>query len=160
MVAGVLVLMFPEGWPRAWHGSGVLPVAVFHANSWSCLWEPKIWSPGNPGGIFGRTAQLSSLFCGWGSFWVGPLTFVGCRASTFWCMGARSLVAVGVACIDLLSFVQQLQNNSQQFKFARHFCFYFVSWIGDNLPINCCMTILLLNDLQNWRSFVEKIGEL
>ena len=33
MVAGVLVLMFPEGWPRAWHGSGVLPVAVFHANS-------------------------------------------------------------------------------------------------------------------------------
>ena len=33
MVAGVLVLMFPEGWPRAWHGSGALPVAVFHANS-------------------------------------------------------------------------------------------------------------------------------
>ena len=33
MVAGVLVLMFPEGWPRAWHGTGVLPVAVFHANS-------------------------------------------------------------------------------------------------------------------------------
>ena len=24
------------------------------------------------------------------------------------------------------------------------------------LPINCCTTILLLNDLQNWRSFVEK----
>lgn len=51
---------FPEGWPRAWHGSGVLPVAVFHANSWSYLWEPKIWSPGNPGGIFGRTAQHTS----------------------------------------------------------------------------------------------------
>ena len=33
MVAGVLVLMFPEGWPRAWHRSEVLPVAVFHANS-------------------------------------------------------------------------------------------------------------------------------
>ena len=28
-------------------------------------------------------------------------------------MGARTLVAVGVACIDLPSFVQQLQNNSQ-----------------------------------------------
>ena len=33
MVAGVLVLMFPEGWPRARHRTGVLPVAVFHANS-------------------------------------------------------------------------------------------------------------------------------
>ena len=33
MVAGVLVLMYPEGWPRALHGSKVLPVAVFHANS-------------------------------------------------------------------------------------------------------------------------------
>ena len=33
MVAGVLVLMFPEGWPRAWHRTGFLPVAVFHANS-------------------------------------------------------------------------------------------------------------------------------
>ena len=33
MVAGVLVLMFPEGWPRAGHGTEVLPVAVFHANS-------------------------------------------------------------------------------------------------------------------------------
>ena len=33
IVAEVLVLMFPEGWPRAWHGTGVLPVAVFHANS-------------------------------------------------------------------------------------------------------------------------------
>ena len=33
MVTGVLVLMFLEGWTGAWHGTGVLPVAVFHANS-------------------------------------------------------------------------------------------------------------------------------
>ena len=33
MVARMLVLMFPEGWPRAWHRTGFLPVAVFHANS-------------------------------------------------------------------------------------------------------------------------------
>ena len=33
IVTEVLVLMFPEGWPRAWHRSEVLLVAFFHANS-------------------------------------------------------------------------------------------------------------------------------
>ena len=40
---------------------------------------------------------------------------------------------------------------------ARQFCYqYFVSRIGDNLLINCCLTILLWNNLQNWRSFICK----
>ena len=33
MVAGVLVLKFTKGWPRAWHWTGALPVAVSHASS-------------------------------------------------------------------------------------------------------------------------------
>ena len=62
----------------------------------SCLWEPKIWSPGIPGGIFGRTAQLSSLFCGWGGFWVGPLAFVGYRAVPWgaWVLALWSLLVL------------------------------------------------------------------
>jgi len=62
----------------------------------SCLWEPKIWSPGIPGGIFGRTAQLSSLFCGWGGFWVGPPAFAGYRAVPWgaWVLALWSLLVL------------------------------------------------------------------
>ena len=72
------------GWCRLWQGcwcscslrAGLGPGAGLRFCLWlsftqiaeSCLWEPKIWSPGIPGGIFGRTAQLSSLFCEWGGF--------------------------------------------------------------------------------------------
>ena len=33
MVAGLLVLMFPKVWPRVWHWTEALPVAVSHASS-------------------------------------------------------------------------------------------------------------------------------
>ena len=90
---------------------------------------------------------------------MGPLAFAGCRASILGCMGARSLVIAGVACIDLPLFVQNLQNNSQRLKFARRFLYYFVSLIGDNLLIYCCKTILLLFCLLNWGQFAIKLLE-
>ena len=114
-----------------------------------CLWEPKIWSPGIPGGIFGRTAQLSSLICGWGGLWVGPQTCVGCRASTWGCMGARTLVLVWVACVDLPFFFQPLEiillinccKTIQLFLFPE---------LEIILLIICWKTILLLFCFQTW----------
>ena len=97
-----------SGWLRCWcscsSGAGLGPGTGLRFCLWlsftqiaeSCLWEPKIWSPGIPGGIFGRTAQLSSLFCGWGGFWVGPLAFVGYRAVPWgaWVLALWSLMVL------------------------------------------------------------------
>ena len=47
---------------------------------------------------------------------MGPLAFVGYRAVPLGCMGARTLVPVGVACTDLPFFVLKLLKNSQQFN--------------------------------------------
>ena len=103
----------------------------------SCLWEPKIWSPGIPGGIFGRTAQLSSLICGWGGFWVGPLAFVGYRAVPWgaWVLALWSLSALPILiCHPLFKIAKNI------YMILLLFCLL----IGDNLLSTCWMTILLL----------------
>ena len=69
----------------------------------------KIWGPWIPGEIFGRTAEGSKPY-----FQVGPRTGVECRAGTSGCMGARTLVAVEVACINLLFFVAKVLLHSSQ----------------------------------------------
>ena len=136
----------------------------------SCLWEPKIWSPGIPGGIFGRTAQLSSLFCGWGGFGVGPLAFVGYREVPLgaWVLAPWSLLGLlELICHSLLKnwktilifcllkwgqFAYKLLQNSSAITI------HIVCWNGDNLLMNCCKTILLpLFCLQNWRQFANKL---
>ena len=81
----------------------------------SCLWEPKIWSPGIPGGIFGRTAQLSSLICRWGGFWVGPLAFVGYRAVPWgaWVLALWLLLALPVLiCHPLFNNCKTIHSSS------------------------------------------------
>ena len=86
----------------------------------------------------------------------GASGFCWVPGSTLGCMGARTLVAVGIACIDLPSFVQHLQTIHSSSNLQDISAFILSPELETILPINCCMTILLLNDLQNWRSFVEK----
>ena len=87
-------LVYWKNWPNT--GIGFCLWLPFTQIAEFCLWEPKIWSPGIPGGIFGRTAQLSSLFCGWGGFWVGPMAFVGYRAVPWgaWVLALWSLLVL------------------------------------------------------------------
>ena len=108
----------------------------------SCLWEPKIWSPGIPGGIFGRTAQLSSLFCGWGGFWVGLWLLLG----TGQYLGVHGCSHFGPCLCCLYWFAINCSEIAKQLT-AVQICFYLVSWIGDNLLINCYMTILLFSTI-------------
>ena len=49
-----------------------------------------------------------------------------------------------------------LFRNCQTTHSSSNLLLFLSSELETILPINCCMTILLLNDLQNWRSFVEK----
>ena len=44
---------------------------------------------------------------------MGPQTGVGCRASTLGCMGARTLVTVSIAYIDLPLCVQYICSDLQ-----------------------------------------------
>ena len=73
-----------------------------------------------------------------------------------WVLTLRSFLVLPYWFTILL---QQLQKNSQQLKFARRFLYYFVSWIGDNLLIFCCKTILLLFCLLNWGQFAIRLLE-
>ena len=69
MVAVVLALVFP--------GAGLELAPGFEPCLWlsltpiteSCYWEPRNWVPGIPGGIFGRTVELSSIVRWCGGFW-------------------------------------------------------------------------------------------
>ena len=60
MVAEVLVLFLPEAGLGPDAGVGFCPWLSLSQLAESCLWEPKIWGPGIPGGIFGRAVELSS----------------------------------------------------------------------------------------------------
>ena len=109
----------------------------------SCLWVPKIWSPGIPGGIFGRTTQLSSLFCGWGGFWVGPRACVGYRVVPWgaWVLALWSLLALPILiCHPLFKIAKQ---------FTR-FCYYFASWL-ETICYQLVASLLCYYCLLNWR---------
>ena len=66
-------------------GAGLLFVTGFALCPWlslmwiteSCDWEPRNWVPGIPGGIFGRTVELSSLICRRGGLRFGRWPCVG-----------------------------------------------------------------------------------
>ena len=119
-------------------GSGLCLWLSFTQVTESCNWEPRNWVPGIPGGIFGRTVWLSSIICVCGRFRVVPRTGFGCLASTWGCMGARTSVAVwccldwfAIICSDAKELLYSSPNLEQQF------CPNLVSWIWDNLIINC-----------------------
>ena len=71
MVAGVLVLMFPEGWPRAWHGSEV--------SACGCL-SRKLLNPACGNQKFGAQGSQGESLVGQRSY----LAFFAGEAASGW----------------------------------------------------------------------------
>ena len=59
MVAVVLLLLFPRADVGPGTGMGFCLWFSLTQLAESCLWEPKVWGSGIPGGIFGRTTKAS-----------------------------------------------------------------------------------------------------
>ena len=76
-----------------------------HANNWILQLETQKLGPRGPkGNTFSRTVEPSGLIGGWGSFWVGHLTSVGCRAGTLRAWVPALWPLSGASWIDLPLF--------------------------------------------------------